>query len=137
MIDLLGTVESSSIDMPDFIQLHQKLKQNGLLPEDVANTLAYKQQLGKRGVDLDSLGLVAELAKKYGDPPEIIEAVSKYGSLVELEQQIAAKEQELDRLNQQLADVHEQLEKVENKSSELKGALEAYEEVAKLGFTEA
>jgi len=137
VIDLLGAVESSSIDMPDLIQLHQGLKQNGLSPEEVANALAYKQQLEEKGLDLDSLGLVAELVKKHGDPQEIIEAVSKYGSLVELEEQIAAEEQELDRLNQQLSDVREQLEKVENKSSELKGALEAYEEVARLGFTEA
>jgi len=137
VIDLLGAVESSSIDMPDLIQLHQGLKQNGLSPEEVANALAYKQQLEEKGLDLDSLGLVAELVKKHGDPQEIIEAVSKYGSLVELEEQIAAEEQELDRLNQQLSDVREQLEKVEDKSSELKGALEAYEGVARLGFTEA
>ena len=137
VIDLLDAVESSSIDMPDLIQLHQGLKQNGLLPQEVANALAYKQQLEENGLDLDSLSSVAELAKKHGDPQEIIEAVSKYGSLVELEEHVAATKQELDGLNQQLADVHEQLKQVENMSSELRGALEVYEEVARLGFTEA
>jgi len=137
VIDLLGAVESSSIDMPDLIKLHQGLKQNGLSPEEVAHALVYKQQLEENGLDLDSLGLVAELAKKRGDPHEIIEAVSKYGSLAELAEQVTATKQELDSLNQQVADVQEQFEQVQARLFQSKGQIEAYEKALEMGFTEA
>ena len=135
--DLLRVADLSSIEPSTLIQTQEGLKESGLSFKDLAAVLAFKDELEKQGLGLDSLDSLVELAKNLGDPQQIIESISKYSSLIELNEQIAVKEQELDRLNQQLADVHEQLDQVENKSSELKGALEAYEEVARLGFTEA
>ncbi len=136
VIDLLNIVDSSSIDVATLIQFHRELEQCGLSLKNVSEVLACKAELEGKGLMLESLNSLVEVAKTYGDTRQVIEAISKYGSLIELKEQIAAAKQELANLNQQVAGAHEQLEQVEAKLSQSKEPLEAYEKAAKFGFGE-
>jgi len=134
--DLLLAADSSSVDNATLVRFYEDLKQQGLSVQDVAEVLGFKKELEEKGLGLDSLNPIVELAKSHGHPDEVIAAVAKYQSLAEIEDRIAVTTNELDSLNQQLARANHELKQVENKASRLKRALEAYEEVSELGFTE-
>lgn len=136
VVDLLLAVDSASLDVNTIVQQHQALKEFGISPEDVAKVLALKKELEAKGLSLDSLQLLVELASGYGDTQKVLEAVSTYGSLEQLKAEIKTANEELDSLSEQTASVKEKLEETQTKLSELNKPLQAYHKASELGFGE-
>lgn len=137
VVELLLAAHSASLDVTALVQQHQGLSELGLSLKDVAEVLSCKKELEQRGLGLDSLEPLLELAKNYGNPQGIIEALSKYTSFTELDEQISVAKEGLESLTQQLVGAHQQLKEIETKSSQLKEPLDAYEKAVKLGFSQA
>jgi hypothetical protein len=136
MIHLLLAVDSASMDPASLVQLCQELKECGLLPKNVAEVLALKKDLEDKGLGLDSLTHLLELIEKYGSAQEIIQAVSDYASLTELQQQISKTNAESASLNEEIACRQQQLEDIEAELLQKSKPLEAYGKVTQLGFGE-
>ncbi len=92
--------------------------------------------LEERNLPVDSLAPLVELAKNYGEPAKIIEALSQYASLNELNSDIAGAKGDLESVNQELASTHQHLDETKSELSRVKEPLKAHEEVKKLGFGE-
>ena len=129
VIDLLFTADTSSLEITALIHQYELLRESSLSPENVSEALSLKEELEKKGVGLDSLVPLVELAKKHGEPQQIIQALSKHESLSELTEQVDSTRHELESLDQQV-------QEVETKLTQLVKPIEAYEKAAKLGFTE-
>jgi len=133
-ISLLLAVDSSSLKMADLIHQYELLKEHGLPPKKVSEALGMKEELENIGLGLDSLISFVELVKNYGDPEKVIEALSQYKSLIELDQHITVAASKLDSLEKQLASSQEQIESADSNLSQLKELIEAYEKIKQLGF---
>lgn len=136
VIDLLLAADSSSLEIADLIQQYELFGESGLSPKNVSEALSLKEELERRGLGLDSLAPLVELAKNQGEPRRIIQALSKYASLNELSEQVDSASGELESLNQQIDEKCQQMEEVETKLTKLKMPIEAYEKAIDLGFTE-
>ncbi len=137
VVKLLVAAESSSLSAADMVKQHQLLEEHGLSPKMITEALSLKEKLGGLGLGLDSLGPLVKLAQNFGDPPKIIEALAKYKSLVDLEEQVSAAKAESGSLAQQLASKQQQLKDAQAKLEQAKQPLDACKQAAKLGFGEA
>jgi chromosome segregation ATPase len=129
VVGLLVAADSASFDPPSLIKQHEEFQKLGLSPGDAAKALNLKKELEEMGLGLSALAPVIEIAKKHGEPQQIIQALSKYGSLIELTEQVGLTKNELESLGQQL-------QEAEAKLTQLMKPIEAYERAVKLGFTE-
>ena len=136
LISLLFAADSASVTVADLVHQYELLKEHGLTPKNVSEALSLKEELEKKGLGLDSLVPLVELAKKHGEPQKIIQALSKYASLIELSEQVDSANGELESLNQQKDEKCQQVEEAETKLTKLKEPIEAYEKAIDLGFTE-
>lgn len=136
IIDLLLTADSASIDLATLVQQSKELGESGLSPKSVAEAIGLKKDLEAKGLSLDCLPMLVKLAQNYGDPQEVLEALSAYGSLGEVEDEISTTKKELENLSAQRASVHQKLEQTQATLSELTKPLQAYHNVLELGFGE-
>lgn len=134
VIGLLFAADSSSLAVPDLIHHYELFEEYGLSPEKISEALVLKEELEEMGLGLDSLIPIVELAKNCGEPGKVIEALSQYKSLIELDQHIAAANSELGSLQEQLTSRQQQIESAEANLSQLKDLIEAYDKVKQLGF---
>ena len=134
---LLGTVKSAGVDMKNLVQQHENLKANNLSIKDVEQALALKIELEEQGLSLESLPHLGKLAKNFGDVQGVLEAISEYGAMKELNKEISKAEGRLKSVADELALKTPQLDKTETRLSQMKQPLEAYGNVVKLGFSEA
>ncbi|MDH5364865.1 MAG: hypothetical protein OEZ07_03120 [Dehalococcoidia bacterium] len=135
VIELLLAADSSSLEVADLAHQHELFKEYGLSPKKVSEALSLNEELEKKGLGLDSLVPLVELAKNYGEAQKIIEALSKYASLSELSEQVDSANGELESLNQQIGEKRQQVKEAETKLTKLKEPIEAYAKVIDLGFT--
>jgi len=136
MTDLLQAARSASISIKEAIDQYKALDASGISPEDIREALNLKHELEAQGLGLSSLRTLAQLAKKYGEPQKVIEAMSEYASIGELKKQTSAAQVDLKTLNQQRERAQQQLEHVQAEVKQLREPLEAYEKAKKLGFGE-
>lgn len=134
VIDLLLAADSSSLEITDLIKQYELFGESGLSPKNVSEALSLREEVEKKGLGLDSLVSLVELAKNYGEPQKIIEALSHYNSLVELDRHITTAKEEFDSLNNELVGTRQQVEVAKAQLYQLKEPIEAYEEAANLGF---
>jgi len=137
IVELLLAADSASADLGTLVSMHEGLKESGLSFKNIVETLSLKKELERINLSLDCLVPLVELTKNYGEPRQIIEALSQYASLVELKEQITVTNDGLETINQQLTSARQQLEETENKLSQMKEPLQAYQEVTRLGFGES
>ena len=134
---LLAAARSAGVDMKTLVQQHENLKANNLSIKDVEQALALKIELEEQGLSLESLPHLGKLAKNFGDVQGVLEAISEYGAMKELNKEISKAEGRLKSVADELALKTPQLDKTETMLSQLKQPLEAYGNVVKLGFSEA
>lgn len=134
IIGLLFAADLSSLEVPDLVHHYELFEEYGLSPKKISEALGLKEELEKKGLGLDSLQPLLELAESYGNPEKIIQALSQYKALVDLDHQISLTKEDLDRLEKMLAQTQEQVEAAEAMLSQLKELIEAYEKVKQLGF---
>ncbi len=134
MIGLQFAVDSSSLDLAEVVHQYQSLKESGLLPDQISEALSFKKELAKMGLKVGSVVPIIELAKNYGDPDKVIEALSQYKSLIDLDQYIAAANSKLNGIQEQLTNKQEQIESAKANLSKLDNLIAAYEKIKKLGF---
>ncbi len=134
--DLLIDADFNSINLRALVNMHEGLKESGLAFKDIAEIQSFKKELEARKFTTDSLVPLVELAKNYGEPAKIIEALSQYISLNELNSDIARAKGDLESVNQELASTHQNLDVTRSELSKVKEPLKAHEEVKKLGFGE-
>ena len=134
VVELLLAIDSSPADLSAVVAFQQNLQEHDLIIKDVADALALKEQLEEQGVPLAALHPLAEIAAKHGDAQGALEAVTRFSSLAELSLEIEAAEAKLDHVNGQLSDASQALSATSKKVEEFKAPLDAYHEVAELGF---
>ena len=136
VVDLLLVADSCSVEVTDLIRQQELLKEFGLSPKDVSESLSLKDKLDKQGLKLDSLAPLVKLARNYGEPHQIIQALSKYASLSELSEQVNSINGKLESLNQQMEEKCRQMEEASASLTQLKAPIEAYEKAVELGFNQ-
>ena len=134
--ELVLAADAASVDKGALVAFYGQLKQHSLSVKDVKLVLGFKKELEGNGLGLDSLEPIVELAKNYGQPSEILDAVAKYGSITEITEQVTAAAEELDNVNNLLISAKAELQKVQTKASKLHGVLQAWYRVCRLGCNE-
>ena len=134
MVDILYAADSSSMEAADLCQYYELMKQYNLSPKNISETVSLKDELEKMGLSLDSLQPIIEIAKNYGEPEKILQALSQYKKLVDLDHEIEVTKEQLDNLNKTLAGTQEQVEAAEVTLSQLKEPVEALDKAKQLGF---
>jgi len=134
IIGLLFAADSSSLEVPDLIHHYKLFEQYGLSPKNISEALGLKEELEKMGLGLDSLIPIVKLAKNYGEPGKVIEALSQYKSLIELDQHIVTTSSKLNSLQEQLTSRQKQIKSAEANLSQLKDLIKACDKVKQLGF---
>lgn len=113
LISLLFAADSASVTIADLVHQYELFKEHGLTPKNVSEAISLKEKLEKKGLGLDSLQPLLELAESYGNPEKIIQALTQYKALVDLDHQISLTKEDLDRLEKMLAQTQEQVEAAE------------------------
>ncbi len=129
MAELMCAADDASIDLTDLIKQYEEFKKLGISPGNAAEALNLKKELEETGLGLGSLAPLVELARKHGEPQQIIQALSKFGSLGELMEQVDSARHELENLNQQVEEAKTEL-------NQLLKPVEAFEKAVKSGFGE-
>ena len=134
LMDLIYAANSSSMETVDLCQYYELMKQHNLSPKDISETVSLKDELEKMELSLDSLQPIIEIAKNYGKPEKILQALSQYKELVDLDHEITITKDESDNLNETLAGIQEQVEAAEATLSQLKEPVKALDKAEQLGF---
>lgn len=136
-------LEQENIGLPSFVLLLHDWDGAGLTPVDARSALDYREQLEGVGFDIEALARIAEAAGKLGSPAEVLEAVAKYGNLVELDEEVKTKREELETLagevgtrSRQLDTASKRLEGVRKETADLRKALATYGRLEAIGFDE-
>jgi hypothetical protein len=137
LVDLLAGADALSIDVTSLFQEFEELRESHLSLNNVSEALSIKKDLESKGLGLNSLMPLGKLAQNFGDADKVLEAVSNYGSLGQIQDQIVAAKKKLVSLGDQVASTQGQLEKIQASLSDLKHPLEAYKKAKELGFGEA
>jgi prefoldin subunit 5 len=132
--NFLTIAESASIGPEILVHQGKELSECGLSPKDLGEALNIKKELEEKGLPLDRLPALVKLASSYGAPEKILEAVSLFGSLDEINTDIHKAQVELQNLSDKRASVEHQLEETQAKVSELEKPLQAYQKAVALGF---
>ena len=151
---LIEKLQKENIDTPSFVLLFHNWDGAGLTAERARSTLNYKQQLEAAGVDIEALSEIALAAGKFGSPAQVLEAVSRYGSIGKLDEELQAKRKELDEQlqirrekletlsgeienrNRELDTAGKRLEGVQKQAADLRPALAAHRRLEAIGFDE-
>lgn len=128
--------DSSSTDLGTLLQQNKELKECGLSPKAVGEALSLVNELHENGLSLNSLPTLVRVAGSYGEPEKVLEAVSVYGSLGEIESEVSMARKELENLVAHEASLHQQMEGAQADLAELENLLRAYHKVSELGFGE-
>lgn len=137
MVEIFLAVDSASISLEILVQLAKTIKEGGLTPNDVTDTVEMKKQLEENCFSLDCLPALAKLAKTYREPQEVIKAFSTYGSLQEIENKIEFAQDKLEELESKIESLDLKSQKAEASLLELEKPLQTYQKVFSLGFDEA
>ncbi len=134
LMDLLYAANSSSMETADLCHYYELMKQYSLSPKNISEVVNLKDELENMGLSLDTLHPIIEIAKNYGETEKIIQALSQYKKLVDLDHDIEVTKEKLDSLNKTLAGIQKQVETAEATLSQLKEPVEALDKVKQFGF---
>ena len=134
LVDLLYAADSSSMETADLCQYYELMKQYNLSPKNISEAVSLKDELENMGLSLDSLKPIIEIAKNYGETEKILQALSQYKKLIDIDHEIEVTKEKLDSLNKTLAGTQEQVEAAEATLSHLKEPVEALNKAEQLGF---
>jgi hypothetical protein len=140
---LIEKLEQQNIDTPSFVLLFHDWDAAGLTAGQARSALNYKQQLEATGFDIEALPEIAAAAVKFGSPAQVLEAVSRYGSVEKLDEQLQIRREELDSLAAQVDSVSgeldtasKKLDGVQKQAADLRKALATYRRLEAIGFDE-
>jgi len=134
LVDLLYAADSSSMETADLCQYYELMKQYNLSPKNISEAVNLKGELDKMGLSLDSFQPIIEIAKNYGEPEKILQALSQYKILADIGHEIEVTREKLDNTNETLAGTQEQVEAAGATLSQLKEPVEALDKAEQLGF---
>ncbi|MFC2040683.1 hypothetical protein ACFLTW_05935, partial [Chloroflexota bacterium] len=103
-------------------------------PKKISESVKLKDELENMGLSLDTLHPIIEIAKNYGEPEKIIQALSQYKKLVDIDHDVEVTKEKWDGLNNTLTGIQKQVETAEATLSQLKEPVEALGKVEQLGF---
>ena len=136
MAEIFLTADEASISLEILVQLAEIIKEGGLKPNDVTDTVELKKQLEENGLSLDCIPALVKLAKTYGESQKVIEAFSAYGSLSELKKEIEVTQDNLEELKAGVNSLEQKSQQAKTDLSELEKPLQSYQKVFSLGFDE-
>ncbi len=136
IIDVLFTAESSSLEVADLVCQQEIFKEHGLSPGKLSEALNAREELTVKGFGLDSLMPLLEAVDTYGDAPVVLEAVSTYGSLLNLNDQVEAAKSDLEKSHVTRDDVERQIKEGEGKLVKMDAMINACHKVSELGYDE-
>ncbi|MFC1972014.1 hypothetical protein ACFLVE_01225 [Chloroflexota bacterium] len=136
VIDLLLVAESTSVGLGTMVEQYKALKEFKISPEDIAKLLALKKELEIKELSLESLPALVKLASNYGDVQKVLEAITAYASIEEVQAKINLATNELESLSTQAGFANQKFQETQVKLSELSKPLDAYHKAVELGFEE-
>lgn len=134
MAEIFLTADEASISLETLVQLAKTIKEGGLKPNDVTDTVEMKKQLEENSLSLDCLPALTKLAQAYGETQKVIEAFSAYGSLSELKKEVEVTQDNLGELKAGVNSLEQKSQKAKTDLSELEKPLQAYQKIFSLGF---
>ena len=102
MATFVQQLKDGGIDVEAFAALFRKWQESGLTPADARSMLNHKSQLEEAGLDIDTESRIADAARKYGSPEGVFQAIQGYGTILELDEQIRKKREELEEISKAL-----------------------------------
>jgi uncharacterized protein (UPF0335 family)/predicted component of type VI protein secretion system len=131
------------VDVPTFVSLFSEWHEAGLMPADARLALTHRAQLEQAGLDIETTSKVVKAAGKFGGYKQVIESLTKYGSLVELNREAQKKRKSLDAQavqmeshNRELDNAGRKLEKLRKEIATAEATLATYERLKSAGFDE-
>jgi len=134
--ELINAAASYSLELTSLAAQSAVLKEAGLSPKEMPGMVAMIEQLEENGLMLASLPALVGLAKNHGNMQNVLEAFSAYGSLHDIEEEIQARQNNLNKLNAENDTANKLLEKRKTELQELTSPLTALKKAKKLGFGE-
>lgn len=136
MVDILLAVDSVSISIEILVELAKTIKEDGLTPNDVTDTVKLKKQIEENSFSVDCLPTLAKIAQTYGETQKVIEAFSAFGSLSEIKNEVEAAQDKLGKLQTDIDSLDQKSQQTKTDLSELEKPLQSYQKVFSLGFDE-
>jgi predicted nuclease with TOPRIM domain len=136
VIEFLLASDAASVDVTTLIQQCKQMKESSLSVKSTAEMLDLKKEMEENGLSLDVLPALVKLAQNYGHPEQVLESVSSYGSLVDLQNKVEEVQKSLEDIKIKQNHAEAKLKQTQKTLAELSEPLSAYEKVLKLGFDE-
>ena len=131
VLEFLEELAKHKVTVKDFFDDYAKMKQYQITPQTLHQALQYKDDLEKNGLNLAALSQVKAVAEKYGDFAQVMVALESYGSLIEIQKEVAAKKRELDDTKQLLETAKEELKNHQQLEEASKALLKSYRDLQK------
>jgi len=132
----LKAVAVAGLDAAQLIGEFQALQKSGLSLQDAVGMNALKTKMESYSLSFEALPALAKNAQQYGDPQQALEAFSQYPSLMALQAEITAVQEQLQKTQVAQAAASQQLQQTEDKSQQLQAPIKAYEAVLEYGLDE-
>jgi len=136
VVDFMQAASSFSMSFVHLIEQQMLLKEADVSPARVAEFLKSKKYLEGKGVSIDSIKQISELAGKFGDTQAVFEVLSAYGSLKEVEVKVDDTEEKLENIHEETASAEQKLQETQGILTELAKPLQSYQKALGLGFGE-
>lgn len=132
----IDTIENAGIALTDFVSYVSELKKSEVPPSAVEELISTKNELASCGFTLTTLKEIAKTVKTYGDPEQVIKAVSTFGSIGEIENKTSLAQQQHDGMKSSIDEAAAKLEHIEDKIKAQESRIARCDFVFALGFTE-
>jgi len=136
VVEFLEAADSAGLELANFVAQCKAFKESAISIKDVADIIDANQYMKENGLTLDSLPTLVKLAQGYGDTNKVLEAVSAYGSLQDLQKEIDTSDKDLQLIHDKKTAATNKLLETQSVIQELATPLNAYKQALKLGFGE-
>ena len=133
----LQTAAASGVEAAKLLKEAKLLHAEGKSLREAAEYSSLKKQVELSGLSLAALAPLAKLAQKHGEAQQVMEALTGFNSLQEVEEKLNHTQKEADKKKAELADSKQQLAELNKKYLQLQQGIEAYQTVQKMGFYES
>jgi len=134
VIEFLLAADTASIDVTTVIEQFKQMKEFSLTVKSMAELLELNKKVEENGLSLDVLPALVKLAQNYGHPEQVLESLSSYGSMVEVQDEIKEAKEQLENIKIKQNQAEAKLQQTQKTLAELSEPLSAYQKAAQLGF---
>jgi predicted nucleic acid-binding Zn-ribbon protein len=102
--------------------------------EDLANTLAYRDEVVRLGIVTPDLERIVKAARSYGNANEVLGSLNTFGSVKSMEESIAKLTSKKEELDARISSLRSDINDLESKKATIQNYLEEYDYLRSSGF---